>query len=59
MEIEVFLFNLLEFEEGWVDFEIEGTPTLIHYNEGSESSRIEGAHSKRDYEEWFYKIRIY
>lgn len=39
-------YSLLEFEEGWQDYAINGTPTLVHYKDGKEVARIEGAEER-------------
>lgn len=38
-------FNIYEFEDGWDDYNVEATPTLIYFNEGKEVSRIVGDYS--------------
>ncbi|WP_202079695.1 thioredoxin family protein [Caldalkalibacillus salinus] len=40
--VDLKLMNLLEFKDAWGDFDIEYTPTLIHYNNGEEVKRIVG-----------------
>ncbi|WP_088033298.1 thioredoxin family protein [Evansella clarkii] len=47
---EVKMFNLLEFEQGWREYEIDGTPTLVHYENGRETARIDGLREREDYE---------
>lgn len=42
LKIDIKKYNLLEFEEGWKDYEIKGTPSLIHYKNGKEIGRILG-----------------
>lgn len=39
------LFNVLEFREGWSDYKLKATPTLVYYKEGKEVDRIEGGFS--------------
>jgi thiol-disulfide isomerase/thioredoxin len=46
-------FNLLEFEDGYDDYSIKYTPTIIHFQNGKEEARIVGAHPKADFEAWF------
>ncbi|ANE48278.1 thioredoxin [Paenibacillus swuensis] len=38
--VDVEQFNLLEFEEGWLKYNIEGTPTLIYFKDGKEVDRL-------------------
>lgn len=50
---EVKMYNVLEFEQGWKDYKIEGTPTLIHFVDGAEKGRIEGAVTADEFRRWF------
>ncbi|NJP36795.1 thioredoxin family protein [Alkalicoccus luteus] len=47
------LYNVLEFEEGWNDFDIEGTPTVILFEDGEEVDRITGLGPEEEYEQLF------
>lgn len=40
-------------EKGWDAFKIEGTPTIVHYKQGKEVSRIVGEQSKETFTKWF------
>lgn len=51
--VEVFLFNLLEFEEGWNEYDIQATPTLVYFKNGEEENGIVGLAEKEDYERFF------
>lgn len=53
MDEQVYQYNLLEYENGWNEFNIQSTPTLVKYENGKETSRIVGEHSKEEFEEWF------
>ena len=44
-------YNVLEFEQGWN--QIDATPTLIHYKNGKETSRIEGERTAEEFKQWF------
>ncbi|AIE59195.1 thioredoxin family protein [Bacillus methanolicus] len=55
MGINLVLFNLLEFENGWDDFGITETPTIVQYKHGKEISRITGYNEKSVFEKWFNK----
>ncbi len=55
LDIDLVQFNLLEFREGYNEFAIEYTPTIIHYKNGKEHERIVGAHSKEEFEAWFHE----
>ncbi|MDE3838073.1 thiol reductase thioredoxin [Bacillus methanolicus] len=55
MGIDLVLFNLLEFEDGWDDYGITETPTIVQYKDGKEIARITGYNEKSVFEEWFNK----
>jgi thiol-disulfide isomerase/thioredoxin len=40
MGINLEMYNLLEFEEGWDDYRINSTPTFIHFVDGEEVDRL-------------------
>lgn len=56
MDVEVLQYNLLEYEQGWQDFFIESTPTLVHYENGEEVARWVGAQPKENIEEFFNEV---
>jgi len=50
--VDMVKMNLLEYDK--MDYyDIEGTPTIIHYEDGEEVERIVGYHEKEDFEEFF------
>lgn len=53
MGIDLVQYNLLEFEQGWDDYGIESTPTIVHYNNGKEEARIVGYNEKEVFKKWF------
>ncbi|MEH7238492.1 thioredoxin family protein [Bacillus sp. JJ1562] len=54
MGLDLKKFNLLEFEDGWKDYGIEYTPTLIHFENGKEVSRMVGYNpDHNEYKKWF------
>lgn len=53
MGIDLVQYNLLEFEQGWNDYGIESTPTIVHYKDGVESERIVGYNDKEVFQKWF------
>lgn len=53
MGIDVVQFNLLEFEDGWNQYGIEGTPTLVRYVDGQEVARIDGYREEATFKQWF------
>ncbi|WP_078555331.1 thioredoxin family protein [Bacillus alkalicellulosilyticus] len=48
--IDLKMFNLLEFEDAWRQYQITATPTLVYYNEGQEVARVEGLRDANDSE---------
>lgn len=52
LNIDIPQFNLMEFPEGWVQYDIEYTPTLVQYVDGVEINRVVGALSKEKYKKW-------
>ncbi|AMQ19686.1 thioredoxin domain-containing protein [Geobacillus sp. JS12] len=54
--IDLKLFNLLEFEDGWDIYHIEATPTIVHYENGKEAKRIEGYHDEKTFRRWFASL---
>lgn len=53
MNIDLLQYNLLEFDQGWDDYLIESTPTIVQYKDGKEVARIVGYHEEPDFENWF------
>lgn len=53
LDVDVEKLNLLEFPEEWDVYEIEGTPTVIHYQDGKEISRITGQQPEAEFEGFF------
>lgn len=51
MNVDIKQFNLLEFKEGWDDYNIEATPTLVLYQNGKEVDRVEGLQSEEFFKE--------
>jgi thiol-disulfide isomerase/thioredoxin len=51
--IDLVQYNLLEFEEGWDKYRIEGTPTIVQFKDGKESNRIVNLQNEEIYRQWF------
>ncbi|MBG9689345.1 hypothetical protein ABD91_00085 [Lysinibacillus sphaericus] len=56
MGIDLKILNLGENPSGWEQFNIEGTPTLVHYKNGQEVSRLHGLQSEEEYKKWFESL---
>lgn len=48
--VEINQFNLLEYEDGWNQYRINATPTLVHYKDGKEVARSEGSNTKEAFQ---------
>lgn len=53
LNIDLKKINLSEFKKGWDSYQIEGTPTLIHYENGKEVARIEGYNEESVFRDFF------
>ncbi|QKS72495.1 thioredoxin family protein [Paenalkalicoccus suaedae] len=56
MGVDLELFNALEFGDEWGTYGIEGTPTVIHFEDGQEVQRIVGGHTEETYEQFFQQV---
>ncbi|MGK7379574.1 thioredoxin family protein [Planococcus sp. 1R117A] len=56
MGVDVKQYNLLEYEQGWQQYFIEATPTLIHFEDGKEVARWVGSQPKENIEEFFNQV---
>lgn len=53
MDVNLVQYNLLEFEDGWDDYGINETPTIVQYKDGKEAARIVGYNEESVFEDWF------
>ncbi|HWK21673.1 MAG TPA: thioredoxin family protein [Ureibacillus sp.] len=44
--VQIDQYNVLEYEQGWNDYNVEATPTLIYFKDGKEVNRIVGDYSE-------------
>ncbi|WP_335872412.1 thioredoxin family protein [Bacillus sp. 2205SS5-2] len=51
--IDLVQYNLLEFEQGWNEYNIEYTPTIVQYVDGKEVARIVGGQPEVAFEQFF------
>ncbi|WP_243291900.1 thioredoxin family protein [Bacillus sp. FJAT-47783] len=42
LNMDIKQYNLLEFEQGWDQYNINSTPTLVQFKDGKEVNRVEG-----------------
>ncbi|UII56764.1 thioredoxin family protein [Cytobacillus spongiae] len=53
MGIDLVQYNLLEFDQGWEQYGVSETPTIVQYRDGKEIARIVGFHEKAEFTTWF------
>ncbi len=53
LKVDVKKHNLLEFSASWDAYGIEFTPTLVHYKDGKEVSRLVGEQTAEQLKAWF------
>lgn len=53
LDVNLEKLNLLEFPDEWDTYGIEGTPTVIHYKDGKEVSRISGQKPEEEFVRFF------
>jgi len=53
LNIDLQIYDVLQYEQGWDDYKIEGTPTIIHFENGKEVARIYGEKKKDEFQDWF------
>jgi len=50
-------YNMLEFEQGWDDYAISATPTLIYFKDGKEVGRVIGEQTTDAFKEFFKTMK--
>ena len=50
--VDLVQYNLEEFKQGWDDYHIESTPTIIQFKKGEETARIVSLQDEAVYKEW-------
>lgn len=55
-DVDIVKYNILEYEEGWDDYSIRATPTLVHFEDGKEVQRIEGAVPDEQIQDFFDQV---
>lgn len=51
--ITIHQYNVYEFEDGWNDYKIEATPTLVYFKDGKEVARLMGNNPEQDVIKFF------
>src|SRR5699024_548917 len=52
-DIDLVQMNLMEFEDEKAEYDIEGTPTMVHFDNGNEVARIVGEHPEDEFQSFF------
>ena len=56
MDVEIVQYNVLEYEQGWQDYQIEATPTMIHFEDGKEVARTVGNQPEENIKTFFNDV---
>ena len=55
-DIQIDQLNVLEYENAWTTYKLEGTPTLIYYENGEEVTRLYGDHDEESVRQFFASV---
>ncbi|MEK4677604.1 thiol reductase thioredoxin [Bacillus cereus] len=56
--IDMKVINIENVDSVWDEYNIVGTPTIIHFKDGKEKGRISGENSSREFKKWFAQIKV-
>ncbi|ALC84410.1 thioredoxin [Bacillus sp. FJAT-22090] len=54
--VDIVKYNILEYEQGWDDYRITATPTLVYFENGKEVERVEGAVPNENIQAFFDQV---
>ena len=57
LNVDMKVIDIENLNEPWDKYNIKGTPTIIHFKDGKEVSRISGEQSKDKFKEWFEQTK--
>lgn len=57
LNVDMKVIDIENLNEPWDKYTIQGTPTIIHFKDGKEVSRISGEQSKEKFKEWFEQTK--
>ncbi|EEL47150.1 Thioredoxin [Bacillus cereus Rock3-42] len=57
LNVDMKVIDIENLNEPWDKYNIQGTPTIIHFKDGKEISRISGEQSKDKFKEWFEQTK--
>ncbi|MGH0567526.1 thioredoxin family protein [Bacillus cereus] len=52
LNVDMKVMDIEKIDAPWDDYKIKGTPTIIHFKDGKEVSRISGEQPKQKLQEW-------
>lgn len=55
-KVDIVKYNVLEYEQGWNEYRIEATPTLVHFEGGKEVARVTGAVPNEQIQAFFDQV---
>ncbi|KAB2440493.1 thioredoxin family protein [Bacillus luti] len=57
LNVDMKVIDIENLNAPWDTYDIKGTPTIIHFKDGKEVSRISGEQSKEKFKEWFEQTK--
>ncbi|MEF7659334.1 MULTISPECIES: thioredoxin family protein [Bacillus] len=57
LNVDMKVIDIENLNEPWDKYNIQGTPTIIHFKDGKEVSRISGEQSQEKFKEWFEQTK--
>ncbi|MEB9681436.1 thiol reductase thioredoxin [Bacillus thuringiensis serovar pingluonsis] len=57
LNVDMKVIDIENLNEPWDKYNIQGTPTIIHFKDSKEVSRISGEQSKEKFKEWFEQTK--
>ncbi|MGK9482776.1 thioredoxin family protein [Bacillus tropicus] len=57
LNVDMKVIDIENLNEPWDKYNIQGTPTIIHFKDDKEVSRISGEQSKEKFKEWFEQTK--
>ncbi|AMA62165.1 MAG: thioredoxin family protein [Kurthia gibsonii] len=56
-KVDINQYNVLEFEQGWQDYNLAATPTLAYFKDGKEVGRLVGEQPKEAFVKFFEDMK--
>ncbi|MBJ8052389.1 thioredoxin family protein [Bacillus cereus] len=57
LNVDMKVMDIEKLDAPWDEYKITGTPTIIHFKDGKEVSRISGEQPKEKFKEWFEQTK--